>query len=165
MKLSLTNPNIPYIGNQQSTITGSGGPPAYEVNFNNVTGSGPTYSTIRASRVSFSGTTLSATPAISAEWGNRATAVYSGGGSQNDARGQLTITANGMGITANPTFTFTFVDGAWDTIPYPAAWMTGGTGTLAFITVTNVSTTAVTFQYNGTPTSGSTYVITWHVPG
>jgi hypothetical protein len=89
-------------------------------------------------------------------WGTGAsTGTYSGFSSNC----VLTITA-GTTPSANPTIAFTFPN-AYTTAPTGAfAIQQGGTGIIADLTRSvGPSTTAVTYQWNATPTSAATYII------
>lgn len=100
---------------------------------------------------------------LSAGWGNTATVAIATG--SNDSRGQMTITANGTGIAANPTVTLTYHDGTWTTSTWPMIARNGGTD--AGITGQTVSGTATTFVVTmvGTPTAGNTVILRWSVDG
>ncbi len=71
---------------------------------------------------------------------------------------QWTIGAEGT-TSANPTVTDTLTN----VLPSPATvcdvHMVGGTGSATLIQETTFSATAPVFTFNGTPLSGSTYVI------
>jgi hypothetical protein len=89
-------------------------------------------------------------------WGTGAATSAFSGFSSNCV---LTITA-GTTPSANPTIAFTFPN-AFSTAPTGAfAIQQGGTGIIADLTRSvGPSTTAVTYQWNATPTSAATYII------
>lgn len=100
---------------------------------------------------------------LSAGWGTTASVVIATG--SNDSRGEMTITANGTGIAANPTVTLTYHDGTWTTTTWPMVMRNGGTD--AGITGHTVAGGATTFVVTmvGTPTAGSTTILRWAVQG
>lgn len=67
--------------------------------------------------------------------------------------------------SANPTAILTFKDGTWTTTPIPVLGTGVGTGTPALWSVTAISATTMTVQFNGTPVSGSTYTLNGIVVG
>jgi hypothetical protein len=95
-------------------------------------------------------------------WGSGASvAVLSG---SRDSQGTVTVTC-GTSPSSNPTLTFTFVDGAWNSAPSAVAVQNGGTGLVAWIAAYDITTTYVRFQYIGTPQAGFTYRITYMLRG
>lgn len=93
--------------------------------------------------------------ALSGGWG--ATAAVSAV-TGTDQGWQMTVTANGAGVAANPTITLTFKDGTWTNAPIGLSKMIGGTGAITDLTDAPTATTWV-ITFNGTPVAGSTYQI------
>jgi hypothetical protein len=89
-------------------------------------------------------------------WGSGAAVSASSGYAQ---RMRFTVTA-GTTPSANPTITTTF-PASFPSAPLCMAQQTGGTGTLEPLTTSSAETTSTAaFQWNGTPTSTSTYIVT-----
>lgn len=101
--------------------------------------------------------------ALSAGWGNTATAVVAA--NAKGMRGQVTFTSNGTGQLANPTATLTFPEGTWTTAPEPMVVRNGGTG--IGITGFTFACTATTLVITavGTPIAGETYIMRWMLMG
>lgn len=93
--------------------------------------------------------------ALSAGWGNTATVTAVVG---TDQAWTITVTANGTGIGANPTITLTFKDGTWTNPPIQISKMIAGTGTMTTLADAG-SATAWGITFLGTPSAGSTYII------
>jgi hypothetical protein len=101
--------------------------------------------------------------ALSAGWGNTATAVVAA--NAKGMRGQVTFTSNGTGQAANPTATLTFPEGTWTTAPEPMVVRNGGTGTgITGFTFACTATTLVITAV-GTPSAGETYIMRWMLMG
>lgn len=101
------------------------------------------------------GTTLtSADFALSAGWGDSASIAFVG--TPKDQRYIISITANGAGIAASPTFTHTFKDGAFGN---PVAVVSPyGSGALTTARVVqSIGATSLQILFNGTPVAGTTY--------
>jgi hypothetical protein len=82
-----------------------------------------------------------------------------------DLRGQVTVTANGTGIAANPSLTFTFRDGTWNgAAPFALVLRNDTSSPAPAITWTTTATT-LTITFNGTPSSGVAYTFAYHVIG
>jgi hypothetical protein len=95
---------------------------------------------------------------ISAGWGSTASGAVNIG---TDTAWVYTITSNGSGLAANPTFTITFKDGTGTNTPVCTAKQTGGSGAIRDVTVSARSATAYTFIWNDTPAGGgATYEFT-----
>lgn len=110
------------------------------------------YSRLRANQ----GTSLTAGDfAISSGWGNTATVTAVTG---TDSAWQATVTANGTGMTANPTLTLTFKDGAFASSPYTITKQVGGTGGPLPLFEASTTTT-LTITAIGTPAAGQTFDI------
>jgi hypothetical protein len=102
------------------------------------------------------GTTVTASAFGSSGLGSGATIVMSGTWTAKDQGCQITVTI-GTGPGANPTITFTFVDGAFPNAPFASVVRNGGTGTLAHTWVTSATTLTITLT--GTPTVGDTFIL------
>ena len=102
---------------------------------------------------------------LSSTWGD--TAIISLASRSNEHRGEITITAQGTGIGANPTITVTFPDGGWTNSGFTVVQRNGGTDTLILtpgvhFTVTDSTTTFVIAVTGGlTPVPGSTVTFRW----
>ena len=101
--------------------------------------------------------------ALSSGWG---TSVLSLTNSYcRDHGGEVAIAASGT-LTANPTVTLTFADG---TFGYPPAVVCArgdqSAPQSAYWAVTNVTSTAATFMFVGTPITATTYALNWIVLG
>lgn len=100
---------------------------------------------------------------LSASWGNTASVAVRS--DSKDSAWEITITANGSGIVANPNFTLTFKNGPWSGPPFCFAQQVGGSLTelppfpVSHITNQTVGTNLVTFIWIGTPQAGATYKI------
>jgi hypothetical protein len=95
---------------------------------------------------------------LSAGWGDTASVSVTAG--SKDERWEITITPAGTGISANPTVTLTFKNGAWIGTPFAYVLFNGATGGASAPgqpLVTTISTTALTFQHVGTPVTTGTY--------
>lgn len=97
--------------------------------------------------------------ALSAGWGNTAAKNSVTG---TDSAGTLTLTANGAGIAATPSITFTYHDGAYATAPTVIA----GRGEVAAPTneqfIANApGISSVQFFFSGTPVAGNQYIVQW----
>ena len=100
--------------------------------------------------------------ALGAGWGSTASLSVAAG--STDAAGQATITANGSGITANPSVAFTFHDGAFPSAPFVIfARGDGNSPQTALFTAAKGATTSAGTFFAGTPTSGVQYVMVWHI--
>ncbi len=88
--------------------------------------------------------------------------AMSGAVTQKDPRGQFTLTI-GATPSANPTVTFTFVDGALAVIPQALVLRNGGSGVLAHTWTTTTTTLVITLV--GTPTELETYIFEWRLTG
>jgi hypothetical protein len=93
--------------------------------------------------------------ALSAGWGSTAAVSAVTG---TDQGWQITVTANGTGIAANPTVTLTFHDGTKTNAPICVSKMAGGTGTITPLAEAPTATTNV-LTFNGTPVAASTYIL------
>jgi hypothetical protein len=102
------------------------------------------------------GTTVTNTAFGSSGLGSGATIVMSGSWAAKDQGCQITVTI-GTGPGANPTVTFTFVDGSFPNAPFATVVRNGGTGVLAHTWTTAASTLTITLT--GTPTVGETYIL------
>ncbi|HWE00675.1 MAG TPA: hypothetical protein VG345_16605 [Bryobacteraceae bacterium] len=77
---------------------------------------------------------------------------------------EFTLTNSGTGQAANPTFTYTYPNNPgvtfsyWQT-PSCTAQQIGGTQAIQDFTRTAISKSAVTLQWNGTPTAASTEIV------
>lgn len=96
--------------------------------------------------------------ALSGGWGSTGAKANIRG---SDNAPEIQVTPGGTGIAANPTITFTFHNGVFGNTSQ--TWVgvcqqRGGTGAVADITWASTTTTLV-MTYNGTPVSGSTYII------
>ncbi len=101
--------------------------------------------------------------ALSAGWGNAATAVVST--LAKGQRGEVTFTSAGTGQAANPTATLTFPEGTWTSAPEPIVVRNGGTGTgITGFTFACTATTLVITAV-GTPVAGETYIVRWMLMG
>jgi hypothetical protein len=141
-----------YLQNADSQVTDLGG--NYQVNTGGSINNG-----IILNSYSITGTRQVATNITpSTGWGATGTAGNGvsavAGQTMNEA---FTITAAGSPST-NPTIALTFPTAFWAIPTYCVATQVGGTGAVAQTMTTMVSTTAVTFTWNGTPVSGKTYV-------
>jgi hypothetical protein len=105
-------------------------------------------------RLKASGSSLAAPNfALSAGWGSTATLSAISG---TDQAWQVTITANGSGLAANPTLTLTFKDGAWPAVPQAIVRRNGGDQLSVPYTWT-VTATQLTITLAGTPQAGETF--------
>ncbi len=93
--------------------------------------------------------------ALSAGWGTTAAVSAVTG---TDQGWNITVTANGTGIAANPTVTLTFKDGTWTNAPICVSKMVGGTGAVTQLTEAPAATTN-TLTFQGTPVAASTYIL------
>ena len=94
-----------------------------------------------------------------AGWGN--TVVVTAGGYDNLFH--VNFAAGGTGITANPTFTFTYANGDMSSggaTTYYVCTQTGGDDVLADTVTTTRNQTNEIFTWRGTPTTGKNYEIT-----
>jgi hypothetical protein len=97
---------------------------------------------------------------ISAGWGSTASITTLVG---TDSMFAIIITTGGTGISANPTLTITYHDGTWTNSPLvlptrgDSVTIAAGTG---MWTVQANNPTATTYQFNATPNSGASYVLT-----
>jgi hypothetical protein len=95
--------------------------------------------------------------ALGAGWGSTAAAGTIGG---SDNAFIFTITTGGTGIAANPTITYTYADGDFDTggasTPIYVCSQTGGNDIRSDIDNTPAQTT-LAMTWHGTPTTGKTY--------
>jgi hypothetical protein len=99
---------------------------------------------------------------LNASWGSTASESVLAG--STDSAGQLSITANGTGIAANPLITFTFHDGAWPSRPTCVTGRNDSSGITAgmgYFAGNSTSTTQALFGLIATPTAGNTYIVTW----
>jgi hypothetical protein len=97
---------------------------------------------------------------ISAEWGDTATkALWSG---SNDQRGRLSITANGSGITDDPTVTVTYTDGVFDnaTVVIVTRGDVAAPDTARWSIVAQAAN-LFTAKFVGLPVAGNTYFLYW----
>ncbi len=94
--------------------------------------------------------------AISAGWGTTGSVTAISG---SDQAGQFTIVANGTGLAADATATFTFKDGAWATAPKGVIARNGGNGTRQPTWTT--TTTTLTISFADVPIAGGTYIFAW----
>lgn len=98
--------------------------------------------------------------ALSAGWGDTATITFGPGGRVH--HGQMGVTANGAGIAANPQITFTFPDGAFDESPHYVVCRRERVAPVdAYWRIFSHSTTAVIFEFVGTPVAGSEYSLSY----
>jgi hypothetical protein len=99
---------------------------------------------------------------LSSGWGSSATvSVYSG---STDQRGQITVTANGSGMGANPTLTLTFHDGTWFAAPFAVVGRNDPNAPAGTPTWSTTPTTLV-ITFPTTPIAGATYQFTWMIMG
>jgi len=100
--------------------------------------------------------------ALSAGWGDTATATVAGG--CTDTAGSVSIACSGAGIGAFPTVTLTWKDGAFAFTPVVLASRGKGTSadqpTIPFFSTASGSTAAI-FTFMGTPVTGNDYVVRW----
>lgn len=99
---------------------------------------------------------------LSAGWGATASVAVATG--SRDSRGRITVTANGAGLAANPTITFTFKNGAYGAAPFAIVKRNGGTGATTEPTWATATTT-LTMTWPGTPVAGLTYIFEYLVAG
>lgn len=94
---------------------------------------------------------------IGSGWGSTAALSNITGTSQAF---NLTVTASGSGIAANPTLTLTFHSGAWMSAPVFLCQQTGGTGVISDVTLANgmATSSALPMIWNGTAIAGSSYI-------
>ena len=102
--------------------------------------------------------------AMSVGWGDTAAASAPTG---TDSGGRITITANGAGIAASPTVTFTFKDGTWTNAPTAAVSIEAASdATDLTVAVTNTTTaTTLVWTFRGLPVAARTYTFQWVVIG
>lgn len=100
---------------------------------------------------------------LSSGWGNTASVGATGG---SDNAFVFSVTAGGTGIVANPTVTYTYVDGDYSTAgsatPIFVCTQTGGNDIYADASPTAPGQTSVVITWFGTPTTAKTYTISCH---
>lgn len=101
--------------------------------------------------------------ALSAGWGNTATAAVAVG--SNDSRFQIGVTAAGTGQGANPTITLTFKDGAWPAAPFALVCRVSGGNQLAVPVHVTTTTTTLVVTFQGTPAANDVVNIFGSVEG
>jgi hypothetical protein len=95
-------------------------------------------------------------------WGSSATVSIDPG--STDQRGQIAVTAKGLGISANPTLTLTFRDGPWFAAPFAVVGRNDPNAPARAPTWrTTPKMLVITFQ--GTPVAGTVYKFSWMVMG
>lgn len=99
---------------------------------------------------------------LSGGWGDTPvpTAVFSG----SDQRASLSFTSGSLGLTANPTITLTFSEGAWPVAPFALVLRNDNNSPTPALTWTTTTTTLV-ITFNGTPAASTAYAFEWHVWG
>jgi hypothetical protein len=75
-----------------------------------------------------------------------------------DGRLKFTVVSAGTGQAANPTITYTFVDGAWPYTPIAQVTRDGGNQNDIPTFSTEASTTLFSTRFQGTPVAGESYV-------
>ncbi len=115
--------------------------------------------------------------ALSPGWGSTATLAVDASTTSCDQAGMVTVTADGSGISENPTVTLTFADTTvvntagssavgWARRPIPMASLGRlSTGNRSLRVSADTNFTTLTMQLEGTPVSGSTYVIYYSLMG
>lgn len=102
--------------------------------------------------------------ALSDRWGTQASVVNVAPNS-TDAHGRVSIMADGLDITANPTVTLTFRDGAWPTPPFIASTRGDALATGGEWRRTSSTEITQTWTFVGTPVAGEVYVLDFLVVG
>lgn len=102
---------------------------------------------------------------LSAGWGSTASLALNDPGNEFDSRAQFGVTANGSGIAANPTITFTFKDGAYSDEPRMVVCRTNSVAPTTGFWVVNCDATTATFVFVGTPVAGTEYGCAWIMAG
>lgn len=120
----------------------------------------------RIPRVALQGTPLvNGDFSVSGGWGATPTINVVSNTNSCDSKGEVSITAGGAGIAANPTVTLTFKDGTWGSVPYCLVIRNDANAPAAIAIVSAVSATQLTFQLLGLPVNGTTYNFQWIVIG
>jgi hypothetical protein len=190
VSLTTTNFNLTGVGIVEPgailTFAGAGSPPAEgEINANflygvQISGTAPTAGQVltatsatsanwQAPSSLASGTPLSnSNIVISAGWGLAGGSPPTPGASATisgyNSAFTITITSGDVSLSANPTFTVTFADGAFANVPIILCQQIGGTDTISFVTIMP-STTGAVFTWNSTPAPDSTYIFNVLVKG
>lgn len=96
-------------------------------------------------------------------WGSDA---YVSGTTGCDSHGTVSVVSGtGTGISANPTVTLTFKNGAWKVAPFAMAKLTSPIDSLLNPITESTTTTTLTLTFIGTPQISTAYIIKYLVEG
>ena len=101
--------------------------------------------------------------ALSSGWGTSTLSLVNT--TSRDQGGEIYIAAAGT-LTTNPTVTLTFADGTFGYVPaVVCARGDQSAPQSAYWAVTNITSTAATFMFVGTPVAATNYTLNWIVLG